>query len=40
MTRLVVDGRPIEGSLAPLPRGPGAEIEVEAFLGLPLEVAS
>ncbi len=35
VTRLVVDGRPIEGNLAPLPTAPGVEIEVEAFLGVP-----
>ncbi|MGZ8501797.1 MAG: GH36-type glycosyl hydrolase domain-containing protein, partial [Candidatus Limnocylindrales bacterium] len=34
-TRLVVDGRPIDGSLAPLPAIPGAEIHVEAILGGP-----
>jgi hypothetical protein len=31
VVRLLVDGIPIEGSLAPLPPRPGAEIEVEAF---------
>jgi cellobiose phosphorylase len=33
VTRLVVDGKPIDGNLAPLPSTPGAEIEVEAFVG-------
>ncbi len=36
--RLVVDGRAIDGSLAPLPSGPGVEIAVEAFLGTPVDV--
>ena len=31
VTRLVVDGRPVEGSLAPLPVEPGTTIEVEAW---------
>jgi cellobiose phosphorylase len=31
VARLVVDGRAIDGNLAPLPPGPGAEITVEAF---------
>jgi cellobiose phosphorylase len=35
VTRLVVDGTPIDGNLAPLPTGPAAEIEVHAFLGSP-----
>ncbi len=35
VTRLVVDGRAVEGNLAPLPAGPDAEISVEAFLGDP-----
>ena len=35
VTRLVVDGRPVEGSLAPLPSGPDTEISVEAYLGVP-----
>jgi cellobiose phosphorylase len=37
VVRLVVDGRPIDGNLAPLPSGPGVEIRVEAFLGTPVE---
>jgi cellobiose phosphorylase len=32
VTRLVVDGRPRAGSLAPLPSTPGATIDVEAFI--------
>lgn len=40
VTRLVVDGVPIDGNLAPLPRGPGAVVEVEATYGAPVEVAS
>ncbi len=32
VTRLRVDGRPVEGSLAPLPASPGAEIEVDAVV--------
>jgi len=35
VTRLVVDGRPIDGNLVPLPPGPGVEIRVEAFLEVP-----
>jgi cellobiose phosphorylase len=34
VTRLVVDGNPIDGNLAPLPLRRG-EVDVEAFLGLP-----
>jgi cellobiose phosphorylase len=40
VTRLIVDGQPIDGSLAPLPRTPDAEINVEAFRGAPVEVGS
>ena len=40
VTRLVVDGRPIEGNLAPLPSGRGAEIRVEAYLEAPARVSS
>jgi hypothetical protein len=32
VTRLQVDGRPIDGNLAPLPAVPGAEIEVVTFV--------
>ena len=32
MTRLLVDGRAVDGNLAPLPASPGAEIAVEAFV--------
>jgi cellobiose phosphorylase len=32
VTRLLVDGRTVDGSLAPLPAAPGADIVVEAFL--------
>ncbi|MEO6059039.1 MAG: glycosyl transferase [Candidatus Limnocylindria bacterium] len=32
VSRLLVDGRPIEGSLVPLPSLPGSEITVEAFI--------
>jgi cellobiose phosphorylase len=32
VSRLLVDGRPIDGNLAPLPRSPGGEIQVDAFL--------
>jgi cellobiose phosphorylase len=38
VTRLVVDGRAIDGNLAPLPGEPGAEIRVEALIGAPVEV--
>jgi cellobiose phosphorylase len=37
---LVVDGQPVPGNLAPLPPEPGVEIEVEAVLGVPVEMAS
>ena len=33
--RMVVDGRAIDGNLAPLPAAPGAEIHVDAFLEVP-----
>ncbi len=32
VTRLVVDGRDVAGTLAPLPVAPGAEVTVEAFV--------
>ena len=35
VTRLVVDGTPIDGNLAPLPSDPGAAMDVHAFLGHP-----
>ena len=35
VTRLVVDGAPIDGNLAPLPSGPATEVEVHAYVGLP-----
>jgi len=38
VTRLVVDGVPIEGSLAPLPPSPGAVILVEAVLERSVEI--
>ena len=40
VTRLVVNGTLIEGDLAPLPPEGAAEVEVEAFLGLPAEATS
>jgi cellobiose phosphorylase len=40
VTRLIVDGEPIDGSLAPLPPAPDAEVHVEAFRGAPVEVGS
>ncbi|MGZ8515388.1 MAG: GH36-type glycosyl hydrolase domain-containing protein, partial [Candidatus Limnocylindrales bacterium] len=40
VTRLVVDGVPIDGNLAPLPTQPGAVIEVEAILGAQVDVIS
>jgi cellobiose phosphorylase len=40
VTRLIVDGKPIDGNLAPLPPEGTREIEVEAFFGLPTEVAT
>ena len=40
VTRLVVDGHPIEGNLAPLPSAPGAEVRVEAYLEAPAGVSS
>ena len=39
VTRLVVDGRPVDGNLAPLPTEPGAIIDVEATMGLPVDAA-
>ena len=38
VVRLVVDGRPIEGNLAPLPATHDAEIRVDAFLEVPVQV--
>jgi hypothetical protein len=32
VTRLRVDGRTVDGNLAPLPASPRADIEVEAFV--------
>jgi cellobiose phosphorylase len=40
VTRLVVDGRSIDGNLAPLPSRPGVEILVEALIGAPIEAAT
>jgi cellobiose phosphorylase len=40
VTRLVVNGSAIDGNLAPLPSEPGTDIEVEALIGAPAEVAS
>jgi cellobiose phosphorylase len=40
VARLIVNGAPIEGSLAPLPPYPGAVIEVEAVFAAPVDVAS
>jgi cellobiose phosphorylase len=40
VTSLMVDGRRIDGSLAPLPARPGGQIEVLAILGVPVEAAS
>ena len=37
VTRLVVDGIPVEGNLSPLP-GRRSEVVVEAFLGIPTKV--
>ena len=39
VVRLVVDGRPVAGNLAPLPPAPGAEIAVEAFVEPPVGAA-
>ena len=36
VARLVVDGVALDGNLAPLPRGPGSIVEVEAFLASPV----
>ena len=33
--RLVVDGRPIEGNLAPLPAAPGIDVTIDAYLEVP-----
>jgi cellobiose phosphorylase len=38
--RLVVDGRDVAGNLAPLPGEPGSIIDIEAFLGIPVEAAT
>ena len=38
VTRLIVDGHPIDGSLAPLPGDGHVEVEVEAIIGAPIEV--
>jgi hypothetical protein len=35
VTRLVVDGTPIDGNLAPPPTRPAVAIDVDAFLGFP-----
>ena len=40
VARLVVDGTPINGNLAPLPQNPGAVIEIEATFGAPVDVVS
>ena len=40
VTRLVVDGRPIDGNVVPVPGMPGGEIQVEAIVGPPAEVPS
>ena len=40
VARLVVDGRSIDGNLAPLPADPGTEIEVEATFGAAVDVAT
>ena len=37
VTRLVVDGTPVEGNLSPLPGGQ-SEVQVEAFMGIPTKV--
>jgi cellobiose phosphorylase len=39
VSRLVVDGRPIDGNVVPLPGTPGGEIRVEAIVG-PADVRS
>jgi cellobiose phosphorylase len=39
VVRLLVDGVPIEGNLAPLPVAGATEVEVEAFIGVPVEAA-
>ncbi len=33
--RLVVDGQPVDGNLAPLPAAPGIDIHVDAYLEVP-----
>jgi cellobiose phosphorylase len=40
VTRLVVNGLPIDGNLAPLPSEAGTDVEVEALIGAPVEVTS
>ena len=40
VTRLVVDGRPIDGNLAPLPDRPGAVVEIEATRGVPVDAVT
>jgi cellobiose phosphorylase len=40
MTKLVVDGRAIEGNLIPLSSEPGRTIEVEAFVAAPMRAAT
>jgi cellobiose phosphorylase len=40
VVRLVVNGTPVEGSLAPLPAGPGEDVLVEAVLGTPVEIGT
>jgi cellobiose phosphorylase len=37
VTRLVVDGTPVDGTLVPLPAASGGVVEVEAFVGTPLQ---
>jgi len=38
VTRLVVNGTPVEGNVAPLPSGPDVEIEVHAYPGSPAAI--
>jgi cellobiose phosphorylase len=38
--RLVVDGQPIAGNLAPLPAVPGVDVHVDAYLEVPAEARS
>jgi cellobiose phosphorylase len=40
VARLVVDGRPIDGNLAPLPAAAGIEITVDAFVEVPARALS